>query len=159
MRVSFDQLGPDARIWIYQSTSPFTREIADELQADIQEFTEQWSAHQQPLAAYGEVLHHRFVVLMVDERLNKASGCSIDASVAFIRGLEEKYSLQLFDRMTFSFVHGDQITTVPKEQFSALYKSGEITEDTVVFDNLIRTKAEWDSWQKPLGKSWLMRFV
>ena len=97
---------------------------------------------------------------MVDERLNMASGCSIDTSVNFIRSLEKKYDLNLFDRFTFSYQKDDKIHTVPKNKFAELYESGEIDESTLVFDNLIRTKEDLvQSWLKPLGKSWHKRFV
>ena len=159
MKVSFDELGPNARIWIYQSSSPLSDQQVVQIDQVVDEFVSQWAAHQQPLAAFGKVFHHRFVVLMVDERLNMASGCSIDASVAFIKSLEQQFNISLFDRMTFSYEKDGQIFTVPREQFSSLYKSGQIGEDTLVFDNLIKTKSEWADWQKPLGQSWLKRFV
>ncbi|MBK8504487.1 MAG: hypothetical protein IPL46_21145 [Saprospiraceae bacterium] len=105
-------------------------------------------------------MHDRFIILMVDEQLNAASGCSIDSSVSFIRAIEKKYQLNLFDRFTFSYEKDGEIYTVPKARFVELYKSGEINESTMVFDNLIRTKVDLEtSWLKPLGKSWLRRFV
>src|SRR5690606_2975198 len=97
---------------------------------------------------------------IVDEKLNAASGCSIDTSVGFIRSVEQKYGLKLFDRFAFSYEKDGRIHTVPKVRFAELYRSGEIDESTMVFDNLIRTKNDFlQTWQKPLGKSWLKRFV
>jgi len=61
--------------------------------------------------------------------------------------------------MTFSYEVDEVIHTVPKQQFASLYAEGVINENTLVFDNLIKTKAEWNSWRKPLGESWLKRFV
>ncbi|NND04799.1 MAG: hypothetical protein HKN87_00345 [Saprospiraceae bacterium] len=159
MKVDFDQLGKETRIWIYQSNQEISPDLIDAIQADVEAFVNGWSAHQQPLAAFGSVFHRRFIVLMVDETFTKASGCSIDTSVAFIRKLEEDYDLILFDRMTFSYLLGNIIHTVPKDQFAKLYADGVINEDTLVFDNLIKTKSEWENWKKPLGESWLKRFV
>ena len=97
---------------------------------------------------------------MVDEAYNAASGCSIDSSVSFIRTIEKKYQLNLFDRFTFSYEQNGEIHTVPKARFAELYRSGEINELTMVFDNLIRTKVDLEkAWLKPLGQSWLRRFV
>ena len=159
MRVTFDQLGDNARIWIYQNKVEIAEELVNKINYALGDFVQHWSAHQQPLAAFGQVFHQRFIVLMVDESQHQASGCSIDSSVAFIRKLEATYELELFDRMTFSYEVDDVIHTVPKQQFAALYAEGVINENTLVFDNLIKTKAEWNSWRKPLGESWLKRFL
>ena len=160
MKMDFDQLGDDARVWIYQNKKGIDREKISEIRSDLIKFVHQWAAHNQPLAAFGEVYHDRFIVLIVDERMNAASGCSIDSSVAFVRNLEQKYGLDLFDRMTFSYERDGVVYTVPSERFALLYKQGEIDEDTLVFDNLIKTKDELvREWQKPLGDSWLSRFV
>jgi hypothetical protein len=48
-------------------------------------FCIQWTAHGANLKAYGEVRHHRFIVMIVDETAAGASGCSIDKSIHFIR--------------------------------------------------------------------------
>lgn len=160
MKVDFEKLSPNARIWIYQNQAPIEDDLVAIISEDLETFIHDWSAHQRPLAAFAAILHHRFVVLMVDEQLNAASGCSIDSSVGFIRSIEQKYGLNLFDRFTFSFEKDGLIHTVPKARFAELYRAGEIDESTLVFDNLIRTKNDFEqTWQKPLGKSWLKRFV
>lgn len=160
MKVEFDQLGNDTRVWIYQSKEIISGDILEKVKAEIAAFVQQWAAHNQPLAAFGDVFHERFIVLMVDERHNVASGCSIDSSVAFIRHLEGTYGLDLFDRMTFSYEKDQVVYTVPSDRFAELYRAGEINEETLVFDNLVKTKNELLSeWQKPLGNSWLSRFV
>ncbi|NND31428.1 MAG: hypothetical protein HKN76_02470 [Saprospiraceae bacterium] len=160
MKIEFDKLNQDARIWIYQNHEAIAEDKVGQIKQEIGEFVSSWSAHQRPLAAFGDVFHNRFVVLIVDETYNQASGCSIDASVTFVRSLEKRFDLQLFDRFTFSYEKDGQIHTVPKSEFAALYQAGEIDYNTLVFDNLIRTKADLlVSWQKPLGHSWLKRFV
>jgi hypothetical protein len=160
MKVDFEKLSPDARIWIYQNQEGIAEELVQPIREELEAFVESWCAHQQPLAAYADLLHQRFIVLIVDEKLNAASGCSIDSSVGFIRSVEQKYGLKLFDRFAFSYEKDGQIHTVPKARFAELYRSGEIDESTMVFDNLIRTKNDFlQTWQKPLGKSWLKRFV
>ncbi|MCB0687002.1 MAG: hypothetical protein KDC53_10765 [Saprospiraceae bacterium] len=160
MRVEFEKLSPTARVWVYQNEGKIADEKLQELRRDLDDFVSEWSAHQQPLAAFGQILHDRFLVLMVDEHLNAASGCSIDSSVNFIRSIEKKYGLSLFDRFTFSYQKDGKVFTVPKSRFAELFQSGEIDESTMVFDNLIRTKADLErAWLKPLGKSWHRRFV
>ncbi len=160
MKMKFDQLADDTRVWIYQNKEIIDSETLAQVKDEIAAFVQQWAAHNQPLAAFGDVFHERFVVLMVDERHNVASGCSIDSSVAFIRHLESKFGLDLFDRMTFSYEKDQVVYTVPSFRFAELYRAGEINDNTLVFDNLVRTKNELlNEWQKPLANSWLSRFV
>ena len=160
MKVEIQKMSPDSRVWVYQSNVAFTDEMVVSVKAKLTRFVEQWSAHHQPLAAHGDVLYNRFIVLMVDERLNQASGCSIDASVSFIRSVEKEFDVDLFDRMVFSFKKNGAVISVPKDQFTKLYQEGIIQDDTLVFDNLVSKKKDLDTnWIKPLKESWHKRFV
>lgn len=160
MKVEVEKLSPASRIWIYQNYERIAPEKMEALKKDLDAFVSEWTAHQQPLLATSQILHERFIILMVDESYNAASGCSIDTSVGFIRQIEEKYDLNLFDRFTFSYQKDGQVFTVPKDKFAELYQAGEIDESTPVFDTLIRTKGDLEqAWIKPLGKSWHRRFL
>lgn len=152
---------PDtSRVWIYQAQQAFSAELSAEIQQQVQAFAQQWVSHNRALRASGEVLYDQFIVLMVDESQAGASGCSIDKSVHFMQALEAKYGINLFDRMTFTYKDGDQVMTAPREQFARLYAEGKINDDTLVFDNLIKTKGEFSNkWIKSLGQSWHKRMV
>jgi hypothetical protein len=152
---------PDtARVWIYQSTRPFTEIETIVLTSQINGFVGEWTAHRKTLLAAGAVYYNQFIVLSVDESLNEASGCSIDASVYFIKDIENQYNVQLFERMNFAYLDGETAKTVPSTAFSQLYTEGSISDDTLVFDNLVNTVAAFKTaWLKPLKSSWHRRFV
>ena len=102
----------------------------------------------------------RFILLAVDEGQADASGCSIDKSVHFLKQLEAQLDIDLFDRMTFAWKDDSGVKTASSEEFAQLYRAGKIGDDTLVFDNLVKTKAELEeNWLKPLNKSWHRRFV
>jgi len=62
--------------------------------------------------------------------------------------------------MTFTYKDGETVKAAPRMEFAALYKSGEINNETLVFDNLVKTKGDFDKhWVKPLGESWHKRMV
>ncbi len=151
---------PDqARVWIYQSTRPFTEMETTVLTSQINGFVREWTAHRKTLLAAGGVLYNQFIVLSVDESLNEASGCSIDASVYFIKDIENQYGVQLFERMNFAYLEGETVKTVPSSAFSALYTEGAINDETLVFDNLVNTIGTMKTaWLKPLKTSWHRRF-
>ena len=72
--MTLEQLGDDARIWIFGSSSALDRErVGRELDA----FVGQWKAHGKPVAAAFDLLHDRFVVVGLDGGVDP-SGCSID---------------------------------------------------------------------------------
>ncbi len=152
---------PDtARVWIYQSTRSFTETETVVLTSQINGFVGEWTAHRKTLLAAGAVFYNQFIVLSVDESLNDASGCSIDASVYFIKDIENQYNVPLFERMNFAYLDGETVKTVPSTVFPQLYTEGSISDDTLVFDNLVNTVgALKTAWLKPLKTSWHRRFV
>ena len=152
---------PDhARVWIYQSTRPFTETEVVVLTSQINGFVGEWTAHRKTLLAAAAVFYNQFIVLSVDESLNEASGCSIDASVYFIKDIENQYNVQLFERMNFAYLEGDVVKTVSSNEFSRLYTEGDVTDETLVFDNLVNTVGAFKTaWLKSLKSSWHRRFV
>ena len=77
----------NARVWIYQADKSFPLNASEELQPAFDAFAKQWTAHKQQLKAEIRLLHHRFIVIMVDEDYRQPSGCGIDASVYFVKDI------------------------------------------------------------------------
>lgn len=156
----YDLLPEETRVWIYQANRPFSESEVAELRQALERFTTQWVSHNQQLRAFGAVFHKQFIVLMVDESQAGASGCSIDKSVYFIKQIENAYQVSLFDRMTFTYKDGNEIRSAHRDDFARLFNEGKINDETLVFDNLVKTKKDFDeAWLKPLGKSWHKRMV
>jgi hypothetical protein len=159
MYVSFEQLPPQARIWIYQSDREFTPAEANEIQEKIKSFVTDWSAHGKALLASGLLLHNRFVILGTDADVTAPSGCSIDSSVQFIRELEQTYRVSLFDRTHLAFKVNGEIQIHSLTEMPVAVASGEISAETPYFDNLVgEAGALKNDWLKPAGKSWLRKY-
>ena len=149
-----------ARVWVYQSNEPFKPEDIPTIQLKVDNFVKAWTSHNHHLTAEGSVVYDRFIVLMVDESKAGASGCSIDASVRFMQSIESEYSVDLFDRLNFAYRKDGEIKSANKEDFVELYRLGIINDDTIVFNNLVRSKGEFDKgWEVRLGDSWHKNFV
>lgn len=154
-------LSPSSRVWIYASDQPFADADLPELRTKLKYFAQQWVSHNRQLLADADVLHNRFVMLMVDESQAGASGCSIDKSVAFLKMLQAEYGVDLFNRMIFSYqdLQGT-VHSVDRETFARLYATEQITDDTLVFDPLVATKADLDqAFIKKLSQSWHKRMI
>lgn len=149
-----------ARVWIYQADRQLSELEKNEIEAHLQDFTIQWTSHNNSLKAFGRVLLHRFLLLAVDEGQANASGCSIDKSVQFIKQLEQHFRLSLFDRLTFAYLDKETLKTATKDDFTLLYRTGKINDKTLVFNNLVQTKLEMEQkWLLPLNESWHKNFV
>lgn len=147
-------VNPNSRVWIYQSDRNFTPAETEEINKLITGFVEQWTAHKEQVTGAGAVLHNRFVVLIADESMVGVSGCSIDSSVHFIKTLGQKYGLNFFDRLQLAYLNGEAVQTATALQFKQLEAEGIIKADTIVFNNLVTTKAEFDTkWQIPYAGS------
>ena len=88
MIVDFQTLPQTARIWIYQCNRSFSKEEILEISKKLQTFLEGWTAHGADLKAAFEFKYKRFIIIGLDQEKQKATGCSIDASVHFIKQLE-----------------------------------------------------------------------
>lgn len=160
MLVPFDSLPEEARIWIYQANRSFTEEEIQNLNTQLEVFLKQWTAHGADLKAGFQVRYKRFIVIALDQALNAASGCSIDASVHFIQELEKQYNVDLLDKMNVSYRQGDFIAYKPLTDFKKMAKDKAVSQNTIVFNNLVNTKEEYlNYWEVPARDSWHARFM
>jgi hypothetical protein len=150
-----NELPPTSRVWIFQANRPLTPDEQAVMATETQQFIESWTAHNQCLHASYFIKYNLFLILMVDESQAGASGCSIDKSVHFVKGLEKKFNLNFMNRLQIAYRDNDQIKIVSLQEFEALIAKGLINDETVVFNNLVQTKKELDEqWEVPLRKSW-----
>ena len=160
MNIEFDQLPDSSRIWIYQCNRTFSEKEQTEITAALKEFIDAWGTHGTPLKAGFKTPYNRFIVIAVDQAHQAPSGCSIDASVHLIQGFEQKFDVVLMDNMNVSFKHGEFIAYKPLKDFKQMAKDKSISAKTIVFNNLVTTKAEFESnWEVPAAESWHSRFM
>lgn len=156
----YDSFPENSRVWIYQADQNFDLDYIEVLLKKLATFAKEWTSHNNALHALAMLYYERFIVLMVDESKAGASGCSIDKSVHFIQSIEKEFNVQLFDRMNFAFKIDNQVYSVPHTRFSELYQDGLINDETIVFNNLVNTKIDFETkWEVALGQSWHKQFV
>ncbi len=159
MYIPFDNLPDDSKIWIYQSNRKFSDEEFKEVETDLKSFLENWSSHGTSLASSYQLKYNRFIILAVNQEVQAATGCSIDSSVAFIQGLEQKYNVDLLDKMNVTFKNGEFIAHKSLLEFKKMAKEKAVTENTIVFNNLVNTIQEFnESWEVSALDSWHSRF-
>ena len=155
MLIPFETLPEDARIWIYQSNRSLNEVEQSSISATLDEFLDQWKAHGQDLVSGFQISYNRFIVIGLDTEQAAASGCSIDAQVHLIQSLEKEYDITLLDRMNVSFKSGAFIAYKPLKEFKKMVKDKSVTGDTIVFNNLVNTKIEFETaWEVSAKDSW-----
>ncbi|HZW77913.1 MAG TPA: ABC transporter ATPase [Flavobacteriaceae bacterium] len=160
MLTNFNSLPDDSRVWIYQANRKLSDQEVEDIQKETEDFLTQWTAHGAALEAAVEMKYNRFIVIGINQNNVSASGCSIDASVRFIQSLEEKYKVDLLDKMNVTFYTGEFITHKPLTEFRTMAKNKAINANTVVFNNLVNTKEEYlENWEVPAHQSWHSRFL
>ena len=153
-------LDDSSKVWIYQSDKELTYDELDIAREEIFHFLTDWTSHSQDLTCYGNIFHRRFLAFFVDESNSYASGCSIDKSVEFVENLGNKIGKDFFDRMTYAYMQDEEIFTVHHNDLLNSYTEKTINDETLFFDNLVKTKGAFlKQWIKPLKQSWHTRFI
>lgn len=159
MYVSFDNLPPRARVWIYQANRPLSEEELMHALPHLASFAEAWTSHGRELAASAQFLHQQFLVIGLDEATAGASGCSIDASVRFVRELEQLFGIELLEKSQMAFLYGGKLHLLNRRQLREAIADGTVTPDTLYFNNTLGTKGELaQHWPAPAGETWLAGF-
>jgi hypothetical protein len=160
MLVDFNTLPEESRVWIYQANRSFNEQELEEIQSKLNVFIENWTAHGSDLQSGYLIKYKRFIVIGLNQNLNKATGCSIDASVHFIQQLEKEYGVDLMDKMNVSYKQGDFIAYKTLTDFKTMAKDKAVSKNTIVFNNLVTSIAEFnENWEVPASESWHSRFV
>lgn len=156
----FPDLPDHTRLWIYQSSHELSDSDCKVMEEKLLDFCNNWSSHGKPLKCDAAILYNTFIVIGVDEISQSASGCSIDNSVNFIKELEEDHDVNFFENLIIAVLIKEKVKLYDMDTFKEKYKDGEIDEETLIFNNQVKTKSEYErSWLIPLKKSWQFNLI
>ena len=160
MLVSFDKLPLNSRVWVYSSNRKFIQKEIISIRKDLENFLSNWTSHNQILETGFELRYDRFIIIAVNQEINNASGCSIDNCVRFIKKLENKYEVDLLDKMNVIYKQDKHLYHKKLNEFISMYKNNSVSLNTVVFNNLVNTVGEYKvKWEVPAKESWHNRFM
>jgi hypothetical protein len=159
MFVSFDQLPDSARIWIYQASRPLTAAEVNGLQPALAQFAEAWTSHGRSLQASAAVLHQQFLIIGLNEAVADASGCSIDASVRFVREVEQQLGVELLEKSRLAFLIDGRVQLLGRLAVKQAVADGTLTPETLYFDTTIAQRAQLQqAWPAPAATTWLAKY-
>ena len=119
------------------------------------DFLKNWKAHGNPLQSNVCIEYEQFIIIRVDENIEPASGCSLDALNNFMQKIEQKYQLGLFDRMKAIFLENNILKTLKLKDFRNALKDKKISTDILIFDFSPNNEEEFSKrFLLPLKESW-----
>ena len=148
------------RIWIYTLSKELTSEELSDFKNNCLEFVSSWTAHEVKLDASYELVNNRLLIFKVNEDSYNASGCSIDKQVRFIKEQEQVLNIELLNRMLVAYEQNSEIKITHQSKIKELLLAGEITKNTLIYDNTLTSSNELSSsWKVPLSQTWLSKYV
>jgi len=160
MKVEFDKISDESRIWIYQSNDEFTEYDIDIINKKSDIFVANWTAHNKELQASYKILNNRFLVIAVNEEFNPIGGCSIDYSLHLLKDISNTINKNLLDRLIVNYRNGSLIKTITLKDLKNNLKNGSISPETVIFNMTVSTKKELlNNFEIKLSSSWLSKFI
>lgn len=143
-----EQLPAESRVWLYQSDKALDATEIQYVKEQLVSFTAEWAAHGKKLWAGAEIINPYFLIVGVDESITPPSGCSIDASVKFIKALGAELEVDFFNRLK---------VTVDSEngmQQIGFHDLKELDGSTKVYDSLeTRLDKVRSNWPVALNES------
>lgn len=156
----FESLHPDSRIWLYQSDRDLNESEVHTFNVLSETFLENWESHGQPVKGGIKLLHNRFILVYIDEKDERSCGRSVDASIRFIKELENELKVSLLDRMRVSYMDGEKISTCKTSDFSRLAQQGKVNANTKIYDVTLHKKEELiNQFEKKTSDSWAKALI
>ena len=160
MFVPFEDISQESRVWVYQSDRKIQSGDITGMENSLRLFLEKWTAHGNELKASAAILHQYFLVVALDELQAGASGCSIDASVHFIKSMSLDSGYDFFERNLVAIEENGEIKLLPLNEVKENIKNGILEADTRTYNNLIQQKKDLRiNWRIRIGDSWLKRYL
>ena len=156
MRVEFNQLPNDARVWVYAASQALSVPQKELIQASADKFTDEWTAHQMPISASFKIINDVFLVFAADLSKHDISGCGIDKSIHLVQQWEQQLGINLFNRLQIEFEQNGKIAFGTKGKVAELLANNAINHQTLFYNKLVTNVGELNTqFCIPLVNSWV----
>jgi hypothetical protein len=160
MIVDFNKIPNWCKLWIFPSSRKFYPQEIEGLKEQIEDFLTNWTNEGQSLASSYQLKYDRFIIITVDNSEISLTLKAHDSLTTFILELEKLYDIVLLDKINVCYKQGEFVQYKDLKEFKKMMKSKGVSKKTIVFDNMITTKAELESdWEINIMDSWLGRLL
>ena len=160
MIVDFKKIPNWCKLWVFPSSRKFYPQEIEGLKQRIEEFLTNWTNEGQSLECSYQFKYDRFIIISVDNSEISLSLKAHDTLTAFILELEKLYDIVLLDKINVCYKQGEFVQYKDLKEFKKMMKNKGVSKKTIVFDNMIITKAELENdWEINIMDSWLGRLL
>ncbi|HOZ87880.1 MAG TPA: hypothetical protein PL029_08985 [Bacteroidia bacterium] len=147
------------RVWIFIISKKLNESDLTELLVSGRTFVSGWTAHENKLSASFEILKERIVLVRVNENVHNASGCSIDKLTRFIKESEQKFGVELLNRLLIAYQSSGGIEVVHASKIKDLLAQNLINENTIVYNTASASENDLLNWEQALKNTWLNKYL
>jgi len=148
------------RTWTFVISKSLTEQQLQELLGAGNSFVKGWTAHDAQLSASFEVFRNRIIIVKVNEDVHAASGCSIDKLTRFIKEIEQRFEIQLMNRLLVAFEDKNGILNVSSaSEIRTRLENGEVSTETLVYNTSVADEQQLQNWLQPLKNTWLNKYL
>lgn len=146
----------NAKVFIFQANRQLTSTDITVINDKMKSFLSSWAAHGKELTTEYTIQNNLFLIVGSDEDKVVTSGCSKDGLTHAIQFIGEKLNIDFFNRLSIAYkTKSGNFELVSMIDFKKMIEKDEITQNTIVVNNLIETKADLlNSWQVEVKNSW-----
>lgn len=160
MIVSFQKIPDWSKLWVFPSSKKIFPQQIESLTIAIENFLETWTNNGENLHCAYKLVYDRFIIITVDTSKTQLNLNTYEALTSFILHLETTLETTLLDRINVWYKQGDYVQFKELNEFKNLIKNKSVSSKTIVFDNMITTKQEFETdWEISISESWLSRFL
>lgn len=151
MLVDYNLLPETSKIYIYPSSRKFYKDEFPIINKRVEKYLNEFST----IDSFFGIKYQRFIVIIISDK-TPLSIDQIDILISFIQSLEKEFNLSLLDKVNVCFKQGEYVQLKEISDFKKLIKNRGVSKKTIVFDNLINTKEEYENyWEMPAESSWV----
>lgn len=148
-----------SRVWAYIISKELSKEDLDSLQQSGNQFVIGWTAHENKLSAEFSILFNRIILVKVNENVHEASGCSIDKLTRFIKETEQKFNIELLNRLLVAYKIGETVEVAHASKIKELLAQNSISENTLILNTALANENDLKNWEQELKNTWLSKYL
>jgi hypothetical protein len=154
MIIDYKKLPETSKIYIY----PASRKLYPKEVPIVTEKVGMFLDNILPNDLFFEIKYDRFLIIIVSDRTPLSSDQNEDLA-SLILDLQKELNIGLMDKVNVCFKQGEFVQLKEIPDFKKLIKNKGVSKKTIVFDNLINTKSEYECcWEVPANISWISHF-
>jgi hypothetical protein len=152
----FDDIPDNARLWVIAADRTLSQPEQASVSERLNSFFNRWKSHGRDVVARVSLLHDRFVVIAAYIPGSDVSGCGIDSSVKEFDSIAGAIGFDRVPVLDILYHDGQQVRSVDRATFATLADSGEVSQQTAVFDTSLSSVADWKKglFERPVSESW-----